>query len=322
MIVSICKTYWQFMLVQGVCIGIGNGVCFITGVAIVPTYFTTRRGVAASIAASGSSFGNVFTSPPDAHVLTLLGEVVYGIVFQHLQPRIGFSWTTRTIGFMMLATMCVAISATRLRQLPMRLRPLIDWGVFRMRSFSIYGASQSFTFAGSFIPFFYIQQYAGEMTKTSTVLSFYTLSLMNAGSMFGRVIPGLAADQIGTMNTLLICGTTTVILVFSWAAITSTTGILIFSILYGFGSGGFVALQSPTVAHLCPEVDLVGTWLGKIAFLSGLGVLIGNPASGAILAQGSWTSLQCFSGAFTLTGVMLIIGARQAKSGSRVMMKS
>jgi MFS family permease len=57
MMISVCKIYWQFMLAQGVRMGIGNGVCFITGVAIVPTYFSSRRGVAASIAASGSSFG-------------------------------------------------------------------------------------------------------------------------------------------------------------------------------------------------------------------------------------------------------------------------
>lgn len=57
MMTSICKSYWQFMLAQGICVGIGQGIVFITGVAVVPTYFLVRRGVAAGIAASGSSFG-------------------------------------------------------------------------------------------------------------------------------------------------------------------------------------------------------------------------------------------------------------------------
>jgi MFS family permease len=57
MMTSFCKSYWQFMLAQGVCIGVGNGIVFITSVAIIPTYFSARRGVAAGIAASGSSFG-------------------------------------------------------------------------------------------------------------------------------------------------------------------------------------------------------------------------------------------------------------------------
>lgn len=57
MMTSICKKYWQFMLAQGICVGVGNGILFIAGVAIIPTYFAKRRGLAAGIAASGSSVG-------------------------------------------------------------------------------------------------------------------------------------------------------------------------------------------------------------------------------------------------------------------------
>lgn len=45
MMTSLCTEYWQFMLAQGICIGIGNGMLFIPGVAIIPTYFTTKRGI-------------------------------------------------------------------------------------------------------------------------------------------------------------------------------------------------------------------------------------------------------------------------------------
>jgi MFS family permease len=222
----------------------------------------------------------------------------------------------------MLATMGVAISITRLRELPMRPRPFLDLPAFKSRMFSFYNASQFFTFAGSFIPFFYIQQYAQEKANTSANLSYYTLSLMNAGSMFGRVIPGLVADRIGTMNTLLLCGPMSATLAFCWIAIHDTPGIIIFSVLYGFASGGFVSLQAPTVAHMCPEIDYVGTWLGMVAFSSGLGILIGNPVSGAILADGSWAGLQCLSGTFTMIGTAFIVATRCAKSGSKLMTKS
>jgi MFS family permease len=57
MMTSICKSYWQFMLAQGICAGIGNGIAFISAVAIIPSYFKVKRGVASGIAASGSSFG-------------------------------------------------------------------------------------------------------------------------------------------------------------------------------------------------------------------------------------------------------------------------
>lgn len=226
------------------------------------------------------------------------------------------------MGFIVLATMGIAISVIRLRELPMRPRRLIDIDAFKYKMYGFYCASQFFTFAGVFIPFFYVQQYSREMANTSANLAFYTLTVMNAGSIFGRVIPGLVADQIGTMNTLIICGPMTLTLAFSWLAIHDTVGILIFSGLYGFASGGFLSLQSATVAHMCPKLDRVGTWLGMVAFSSGLGILIGNPAAGAILANGSWAGIQCFTGAFSMIGVVFILAARWAKSGIQVMIKS
>jgi len=36
---SWCKTYWQVLLAQGVCVGIGNGLVFVPSVALASTYF-------------------------------------------------------------------------------------------------------------------------------------------------------------------------------------------------------------------------------------------------------------------------------------------
>ena len=57
MMTSICKDYWQVMLAQGLCVGFGSGCLFIPSVAIVSTYFTTKKSFATGIAASGSSLG-------------------------------------------------------------------------------------------------------------------------------------------------------------------------------------------------------------------------------------------------------------------------
>ena len=57
MMVSICKTYWEVVLAQALCVGLGSGCLFIPSVAIVSTYFTTKKSFATGIAASGSSLG-------------------------------------------------------------------------------------------------------------------------------------------------------------------------------------------------------------------------------------------------------------------------
>jgi predicted MFS family arabinose efflux permease len=71
---SLCTQYWQVLFAQGICIGLGSSCLFIPSVAVILQYFTTRKGLATGLAASGSS----------------LGGVIYPIVFRQLQPKIGF----------------------------------------------------------------------------------------------------------------------------------------------------------------------------------------------------------------------------------------
>ncbi|MCJ1453667.1 hypothetical protein MMC28_004015 [Mycoblastus sanguinarius] len=82
MMTSLCSQYWQVILAQGICIGLGQGCLFIPSVAILPQYFTSKKALAIGTAASGSS----------------LGGVIYPIVFRQLQPKIGFvSFSSSTI---------------------------------------------------------------------------------------------------------------------------------------------------------------------------------------------------------------------------------
>jgi len=62
MMLSLCTEFWQAMLAQGFCIGLGGGMLFVPSVAILPTYFSTKIGLAIGLAASGSSMGGKFTS--------------------------------------------------------------------------------------------------------------------------------------------------------------------------------------------------------------------------------------------------------------------
>ena len=59
MMLSLCKEYWQVLLAQAFCIGIGCGALFIPSVAILSTYFTTRIATVVGISAAGSSLGTI-----------------------------------------------------------------------------------------------------------------------------------------------------------------------------------------------------------------------------------------------------------------------
>jgi hypothetical protein len=45
MMLSISKTYWEVLLAQGFCIGLGAGCLFVPSMSVLPTYFSTKLGL-------------------------------------------------------------------------------------------------------------------------------------------------------------------------------------------------------------------------------------------------------------------------------------
>lgn len=57
MMLSLSTEYYQIMLSQGFCSGIGSGLLYVPSIALVNTMFTTKRSVAMGIVTSGASIG-------------------------------------------------------------------------------------------------------------------------------------------------------------------------------------------------------------------------------------------------------------------------
>lgn len=75
MLTSISTAYWSVFLAQGVLTGLGTSFLSIPSIAIVPPYFKpARRPLVMGTATLGSG----------------LAATIYPIVFQSLQPAIGF----------------------------------------------------------------------------------------------------------------------------------------------------------------------------------------------------------------------------------------
>ena len=58
MMTSLISRYWEAFLAQGVVTGLGLGCLYVPGVAIVATYFSTKRAIAVGLASSGGSLGS------------------------------------------------------------------------------------------------------------------------------------------------------------------------------------------------------------------------------------------------------------------------
>ena len=126
------KNFWQLFLSQALCIGIANGLQFCPAMSLVTTYFAKKRALACGITAMGSCTGGV----------------VFPVIVQQLLPKIGYAWTVRVIGFIMLFTNIVAIAFLRTRLPPRKAGPLVDWASFKELPFTLYCIAMFFNFWG------------------------------------------------------------------------------------------------------------------------------------------------------------------------------
>jgi MFS family permease len=309
MMLSICKAYWEVVLAQGFCIGIGGGLLFIPAIALLPTYFRRRLGLAVGLAAAGSS----------------MGGIIYPIVFYRLIDRIGFGWSTRVIGFITLATLLVPNLVMRQRIRPPKARALIDTTAFRDRPYLlfVFGAITGFT--GLYVMLFYIS-FCGEVHGyTDRSLSFYVIPILNAASVFGRTVPNAISDKTGPFNLIgpgaLVCS----ILIFCMLAVKSAAGVVVVAAFFGFFSGVFIALPPVCLAALTKDKSKIGTRLGMAFGITSCSALLGGPGSGAVLgADGTdlhWTRTWVFGGVFTIFSGCLFIILRGCITGWRLMVK-
>ncbi|KAK9452843.1 major facilitator superfamily domain-containing protein [Dipodascopsis uninucleata] len=305
MMLSLATEYWHVVLSQGVCAGIGGGCLFVPSVAILPSYFTTKRAFATGIAACGSS----------------LGGLIFPIIFHKLQPRIGFGWSTRVLGFIVLGTQIFSIVFMRQRAKPSKTRALWDKTAFYDAPFMFYITSTFFTFAGVYVPFYYIQSFAMQKHIVSEDVAFYLIAIMNASSCFGRILPNFTADKLGPLNIVLPFAICTLICAFCWLAVNAAGGLIVFCISYGFFSGAFVSLPAPVMISITKNIDIIGTRIGMGFSITGIGLLIGTPIAGAILkTNASYNGAIYFGGATIATAVVFTILARHSIVGWHMFM--
>lgn len=238
-LLGLCTAYWHFMIVFGVLGGVSLSLSFNPAISIVAHYFYRRRGLATGIASSGASFGGV----------------VFPLLFQNVVSRIGFAWATRVIALVDLVTFTIAVLLVRPRGQPKKTSVsaiLPDLSIFLNGSLIMASMGIFFMEWGLFAPITYLTSYA-LVHGISPSFAFLLLSLINAGSIFGRWIPGYCADRIGRFNTFIITisGCLLCAACLWMPAGSSKPVITIFALLFGFASGSNVSLAPVCIGQLC-----------------------------------------------------------------------
>lgn len=305
MMTSLSTQYYQILLAQGMCSSLGASALFYTSMNATGTWFFKQRATAFGIITSGSS----------------LGGVIMPIMVTKLIPRIGFAWTMRTMAFMILG-LCLVATLTvksRLAPCPTRFRVMDFIKPLGEPAFLLICLGCFFFNFGVFLPFNYVILEALK-DGMSQNLAGYLPSILNATSIFGRILPGILADRIGRFNvTIATTAFSAVIVLALWLPTHSNAPIIVFTLLFGFSSGAFVSLGPSLVAQISPIREL-GVRNGTMFLFAALAGLTGNPIGGALVAvdNGDFTYLQLFCGLAMAAGTLSYITARWIQCGWKV----
>jgi MFS family permease len=245
MMISLCNEFYQFLLAQGVLLGISMSLVTWPMLALVGQHIKHKRALAMGIVLAGSS----------------LGGVIWPIAIDKLlkSPDIGFSWTMRIVGFIMIPCLSFSCVAARSPNTPDaklesgdRSRSLTNdnaitqtkdtnrkaeaIALYRKPEMQLLCIAMFITYFGMFSPFFYTTSYAVEKGFPSS-FGFYTVSIVNGASIFGRILPGVVADKYGKFNCCIISTLVAGIVALCWTRVESVAGLGIWSAAYGFASG-------------------------------------------------------------------------------------
>ncbi|MCJ1445780.1 MAG: hypothetical protein MMC23_006285 [Stictis urceolatum] len=297
MMTSLSTQYYQLLLAQGICSPVGASMVFYSAMNSVVTWFFKKRAYALGITAAGSS----------------LGGIIFPIMMTHLIPQIGFPWAMRAAAFLILGCLVIANLTVRARlpPSPRPFRPRVFIKPLSEAAFGLLSLSSFLIFFGLFIPFNYVSLSALSNGMSSN-LAQYMLPILNAASVFGRTLPGYVGDKVGRFNvTITMCALSGIIILALWLPATANAPVIVFAVLYGFGSGAFVSMVPALVAQVS-DIREIGVRTGTVFAIVSLGALCGNPIAGALLDKdkGEYTYLQAFSGGLICGGTVVMVITR------------
>jgi MFS family permease len=162
-----------------------------------------------------------------------------------------------------------------------------------------------------FIPITFIVSFASAHGQGGAA-SYTPLSLLNAGSVLGRFIPGLLADKFGRFNVIIVTLALCCSSLFGlWLPAGNSKAMVVsFALLFGFASGSNLGLVPVCLGQLCDSREYA-RFVCTAMMTASFGSLSSVPIGGTLLGAGGeagWTALILFSGtSYTLALICYIV---------------
>jgi len=298
---SFASEYWQLFLAQGLCQGLGNGLVFCPAVALVSTYFPAKgRAFAVSLVACGGATGGM----------------VFPAIAQTLLYRIGFPWTVRVMGFVMLAVSLLVLPFSRPKFQSPSSNAWLDLGAFREVPYVLFCFGMFLAFWGLYFAYYYVRLYVRNVLDASQGVSFDMLLVINGFGIPGRFVPALLADKYFTpLNVEIPVIFITGVLIFVWIAIHRVVSFSIWVAAYGFFAGGSQSLFQAAASSFATDPEKRGVRIGMVFTFVSFACLSGPPLCGKLvqIQNGRYLAAEIFGGTATVAGSVLLFAARLAQ---------
>ncbi|RCH95789.1 hypothetical protein CU098_009080 [Rhizopus stolonifer] len=287
---------WHLYLTQGVLFGIGSSLTYMSIVAVIPQWFTTRRGMAMGISSCGSGFGGLALSP----------------MVSSLIEKYGIPWAYRIVGLMAFGICMVGSLLIRTRLPPGQdkqpTRSPIKPSMLKNFDFVILLHGLVISLTGYLIPLFYLPKYSASF-GISRADSSNIVGVACALNAIGRLVIGYFADRVGRLNMyILSCFCAGIFCMALWPFANTYGTLMAFAVLFGFFCGIYYALAPPiTAAIVGPENISSGL---SILFIASAIAGTGPPIASAIqqsTPNAGYIGVQMFSGTVYIFGGLICV---------------
>uniref|UniRef100_A0A060T640 ARAD1C10824p n=1 Tax=Blastobotrys adeninivorans TaxID=409370 RepID=A0A060T640_BLAAD len=311
---SVCEEFYQIFLALSIITAIGTSLLITPSMGSVAHWFKRRRGLASGVAFMGSG----------------IGGVIFPMALQSLLPQVGWGWSIRILGFVLLVLCCISFVFCRSRVPPTKgerttWRDTIpDYRIFLdgTGAMAITTIGVVFVDLAYFIPITYIPSYYIDRQHLSTsdaalsgsaAFAYQLLAIINAASCGGRCVAGDLADRFGRYNTMAVSLALCAISVLGFwlpdMMVPNLSGdalLIVFAILFGFFSGSNVSITPICLGQLCGTAQY-GRYYASCYTIVGFGVLASLPISGALLNVIPGTGKEKYWGIALFSGLSYLI---------------
>lgn len=327
MLLSLCRKYWQIFLTQGVLMGLGNGLLYIPGLALVGRAFKKHRAMAVGITTCGAP----------------VGGIIYTITFEQLIGRMSFGWAVRIMGFVMLASYLIAFPLILWKVKNAgdiasgQTRKLFDKTAVKDLPFWSFTSSNFLIFTGYMVPFYFMASYGQTELGMNRSDANYVIVIAQACSVVGRIAAAATAAKIGVLIPWITCAVSSGVLCLGWAGVHSPGAFVAFAALYGCTSltaliqqafrpvkftdilstgfsGALIPLPPSVFPVVCPDPKVLGARLGMAQGIGSFASLIGSPIAAALTSinaqpgHPNYLGLQLFGGLIMALGGCNLFG--------------